>query len=111
MSLTDLKKKTNKTKKVKSVNIDDFIDDATAYAKGQSILSKKKQKPGRNRNYKNATFTLTPEHITQLNHLAEETGFAKSRILRLLIERLSHESDISDSALKEILNTEKNENK
>jgi hypothetical protein len=37
MSLSDLKRKAE-AKKRKKIDIDDFIEDATSYAKGKSIL-------------------------------------------------------------------------
>ncbi|SFB97996.1 hypothetical protein [Pseudoalteromonas denitrificans] len=107
MSLADLKRKAA-AKKHKKLDVDDFIEDAAAYAKGQSVISQNKitgsdiKKP-RHRNYKNATFTLSPSNIEQLNELAEHTGFAKSRILRLLIEKLADGSDIEINALLESL--------
>ncbi|MBE0365826.1 hypothetical protein PULV_b0498 [Pseudoalteromonas ulvae UL12] len=114
MSLADLKKKAAAQTR-KKIDVDDFIEDATAYAQGQSILSQTKQvqskpsqqkrkKNARPRKFKNATFTLSPEHIEQLNHLAEHTGFAKSRILRLLIEQIADLDDDNIDALLASLN-------
>ena len=104
MSLADLKKKAA-GKNLKKLDVDEFIEDATAYAQGHSILTqptlpaKKRKQNARARNFKNATFTLSHEHIEQLNHLAEHTGFAKSRILRLLIEQLADHNDEDIDAL------------
>lgn len=111
MSLADLKRKAE-AKKRKKIDIDDFIEDATSYAKGKSILvpsldentpvNKKRQ-----RNFKNATFTLSPANIEQLNDLAEHSGFAKSRILRLLIEELANGEN---NDLNQLLETLENKN-
>jgi predicted DNA-binding protein len=111
MSLADLKRKAA-AKKRKKIDIDDFIEDAASYAKGKSILApnldvntaadKKRQ-----RNFKNATFTLSPAHIEQLNDLAEHSGFAKSRILRLLIEQLANGEN---SDLNQLLESLENKN-
>jgi len=112
MSLADLKRKAA-AKKRKKVDIDDFIEDAASYAKGKSILGSNTNETisvdkKRQRNFKNATFTLSPSHIEQLNDLAEHSGFAKSRILRLLIEQLA---EGNNSELNELLANLENKTK
>lgn len=95
MSLSDLKKK--KELKPKAVlSVDEFIEDAAAYAKGKSIIgTADSDSRHHHRNFKNATFTLGFENIAQLTLLSEKTGLAKSRIVRLLIENQFHH-DLSD---------------
>jgi len=107
MSLADLKRKAL-AKKRKKIDIDDFIEDASSYAQGKSILVPNLAEnhtidKKRHRNFKNATFTLSPSHIEQLNELAEHSGFAKSRILRLLIEQLANGKNSDLNALLESL--------
>ena len=92
MSLNDLKKKGPKKPKPK-LSVEEFIDDATAYAKGKSVIDgNSAPKNTRCRNYKNATFTLAPTNIEHLNQLAESTGLAKSRLIRLMIEQAMDEA-------------------
>lgn len=86
MSLTDLKKQGGLPKKTK-LSVDDFIDQANAYAKGEQNALPRTMK--RKRNFKNATFTLGEQHIQSLNQIALQSGLAKSQILRLLIEQIS----------------------
>ncbi|ABI39500.1 RepA domain protein [Shewanella sp. MR-4] len=98
MSLTDLKRKKPK-QVIKTVSVDDFIEDANNYALGKaSLLStaslalpkgldKKSTKI-----YRHATFTLTETSISQLDGLAKETKIAKSRLLRILIDEFSRRS-------------------
>lgn len=104
MSLTDLKNKKSKKSKRK-LSIDEFIDDAAAYAQGKSILETPPPKPPRTRNYKNATFTLSPLNIEHLSHMAETTGIAKSKLVRTLIEHAMAQS--LDELVEQIKQEEK----
>jgi hypothetical protein len=89
MSLSDLKKKQT-TKPKPKLSVEEFIDDAKAYAKGKSVIEAHAASSSHHRNFKNATFTLSPENINQLTELSEKTGIAKSRIIRLLIDDQFH---------------------
>jgi len=89
MSLTDLKKPADKAKpksKPDKVSVDDFIEGANAYAKGKTELTERESKKAQVRNFKKATFTLSPDNIQQLTALSHQTGMAKSKIIRNLIE-------------------------
>ena len=97
MSLSDLKKKKSPDHK-RTLSVDEFIDDAKAYAKGKSVINNDKSKVS-TRKFKNATFTLSPDNIQQLADLSEKSGIAKSKIVRLLIE---HQYDLSIEALKKL---------
>jgi len=91
MSLTDLKKKKGRKQKPK-LSVDEFINDAEAYARGKSVIeSAAPEAHGHHRNFKLATFTLSPTSIEQLNLLAKKSGVAKSRLIRIMIERHFHE--------------------
>ncbi|MBD1388991.1 replication protein RepA [Neiella sp. HB171785] len=92
MSLADLKNKGGKKPK-KQVSVDEFIDDAKAYAVGKSNLGahNKASAPTRKRNFKNATFTLSPANIEHLNELAASSGLAKSKLIRILIEQAKND--------------------
>ena len=98
MSLTDLKKQSGRTKKEK-VSVDEFIEQANLYAKGKSPSLDKKRVLKKGRNYKNATFTLSPVQIEQLNAIAKNSGLSKSHILRLLISELAKENDLTIESL------------
>jgi len=91
MSLIDLKKQVKKRRgshKAKSkLSVDDFIEGANAYAKGKVTSRGETTRATRSqRNFKNATFTLTPDNIEQLTRLSQQTGIAKSKIIRYLID-------------------------
>ncbi|MFC3092766.1 ribbon-helix-helix domain-containing protein [Alteromonas sediminis] len=91
MSLTDLKKKQGSKQKPK-LSVDEFINDAEAYARGKSVIESAQQEShGHHRNFKLATFTLSPSSIEQLNVLAKKSGIAKSRLIRIMIEKYFHE--------------------
>lgn len=96
MSLTDLKRK-NSGKKKPKLSVEEFINDASAYAKGKSVFE---QAPSESNsttasNFKNATFTLTHVQIDKLTELSEQSGISKSRIVRLLIDQ-QFELDLDD---------------
>ncbi|WP_394200984.1 replication protein RepA [Shewanella waksmanii] len=95
MSLTDLKKRKNKTPRTK-MSVDEFIEDANNYAFGQpsklALTAKKqpasksiKSKKRTSKIYKHATFTLTESSIEHLNSLAKQTQQAKSKLIRIMI--------------------------
>jgi hypothetical protein len=100
MSLADLKKKQSKVKS-KILSVDDFIEDAQAYARGESILDKihhnKKLKLRVKRNKstraKHATFSLSENCIVQLAELAQETGINKSKLIRMLVNQAKGPKD------------------
>lgn len=95
MSLADLKKK-KKKKAVKQLSVEEFINDATAYSQGKSVLDKPsellpsqaKVRKARKRK-KHATFSLSEKCIVQLNELTKETGINKSKLIRLLVDGIS----------------------
>ncbi|MGI2066771.1 ribbon-helix-helix domain-containing protein [Shewanella sp. MF08487] len=106
MSLTDLKRKQPK-RPIKSVSVEDFIEDANNYALGKTSLltapttsafikglDKKSTKI-----YRHATFTLTENSIAQLNTLSKSTGIAKSRLLRILIHEFSQLTPIQQDVI------------
>lgn len=101
MSLTDLKNKAAANRKKKSpVSVDDFIEGAADYSKGHTERYRKGGQK-KSRKYKNATFTLSPKQIEYLNELAQKTGLAKSKLLRLLIEDLANEKNIKIEQIQE----------
>lgn len=101
MSLTDLKNKAAANRKKKSpVSVDDFIEGAADYSKGHTERYRKGGQK-KSRKYKNATFTLSPKQIEYLNELAQKTGLAKSKLLRLLIEDLANEKHIKIEQIQE----------
>ena len=92
MSLNDLKKQKPSVKKEK-VSIDQFIEQANDYAKGK--LTSKNSHSVRKRNFRNATFSLSPKQIEQLATLSQNSGICKSRIIRLLINMLAEGNDLT----------------
>lgn len=108
MSLSDLKKKQPKVKN-KMLSVDDFIDDAQAYARGESILDKlhhnKKIKLRVKRNkstrVKRATFSLSENCIVQLTELAQETGINKSKLIRMLVNQAKGTKDTDWSEIQD----------
>ncbi|WP_420933676.1 replication protein RepA [Alteromonas sp. A081] len=106
MSLLSLKK-SKPSVKATLHSVDSFIDDAISYAAGKGFhqhetslaeLSETNQKERRikpclktvkctaiqkpQKGMRHATFTLTPECITQLSLLSQDSGVAKSAIIR-----------------------------
>ncbi|QSX34870.1 replication protein RepA [Shewanella avicenniae] len=110
MSLTDLKRNLVK-KKPSKVSIEDFIDDATNYAAGKpsklevsdnssaqsTTQAKTAEKPVKQ--FRHATFTLTEQSISQLDELSQQTGMAKSKLLRIFIANFSQLSDDEQAGL------------
>ena len=104
MSLTDLKKHKGKKQQKKQFTVDEFIEDANNYAKGapkivsnpqnhgmsveQAIEEGDKRKQAQKKlHVKHATFTLTPEAISQLEQLAKQCKISKSRLIRMMINK------------------------
>lgn len=89
MSLLNLSRSITpvKTLKGQSVTAEQFINDALQYASGKVKAgppSADTEKVHRAQMRK-ATFTLTEECIAQLQHLSEQSGLAKSKLIRLWI--------------------------
>ena len=94
MSLCSLKKSRPTVKALAHVSVDDFIDDAIAYANGLVAVSATSnvtpirapkdsipvKKPMTRR-----TFTLSEQCIDNLDALSERTGITKSRLIRILV--------------------------
>ena len=100
MSLADLKKKQGK-RPHKKLSVEEFIEDATAYSQGKSVLSNSTKRLGiqhkrkqavKSTRFKHATFSLSNECIVQLNQLTQETGINKSKLIRLLVDSVDAES-------------------
>jgi hypothetical protein len=109
MSLSNLKKSNSSKGKKKKFTVDEFINDAENYAKGQpKIVSPKQEQTQKlaaeqaitetrhipkpiktSKKLKHATFTLGDDIIELLNGLSKESGLAKSHILRILVAELS----------------------
>ena len=129
MSLSDLKKGNQNKVKKKNFTVDEFIADATNYAKGKpkvvsheadtlekAQIKGNKAKPlgGVNNKlnksqeapFRRSTFTLSEEVIVQLQQLSQETNLAKSHIVRILIEAATNSEQAS--ALRKLLNKHKN---
>lgn len=100
MSLIDLKKNSGNNKKQK-ISVEEFIEQANLYAKGKTTTCDKKRQIKKGRRFKNATFTLSPNHIKQLDELSKQSGLSKSYILRLLIAELAQGEGLSLDALLE----------
>ena len=100
MSLTDLKNK-KRLKKKKQVSVEDFIEGATDYSRGD-VERYNKPKTKSERRYKNATFTLSPKQTQSLTELSEKTGLAKSKLIRLLIDDLASEEHINLEQIKKL---------
>ena len=102
MSLADLKKQQTKVK-VKKLSVEDFIDDAKAYALGKSIIGQKsvkkkvdRAKVNRTSRAKHVTFSLSEDCIAQLTELAQQTGINKSKLIRILIDKANNQDDLSN---------------
>jgi hypothetical protein len=94
MSLCSLKKSRPTVKTIAHVSVEDFIDDALAYANGlvavpassnvTPIRSIKDNAPTQ-KPMKRRTFTLSEQCIDNLDALSQRTGIAKSRLVRILV--------------------------
>tara|TARA_B110000014_G_scaffold40053_1_gene26130 strand:- start:919 stop:1317 length:399 start_codon:yes stop_codon:yes gene_type:complete len=125
MSLSDLKKGNQKKVKQKDFTVEEFIADATNYAKGKpKVVSHKadtleqmqlkrakekniedKDKGNKNQSppFRRSTFTLSEEVIEQLQKLSGETKLAKSHIIRILIRATttSEQADLLQKFINE----------
>lgn len=112
MSLTDLKRQLAK-KKPKSVSIEDFIEDANNYAQGKpskigakSHGAKKTAEQAKQekhlKQFRHATFTLTEQSISQLDELSQQTGIAKSKLLRMFIANFADLNEEQQQQLREL---------
>lgn len=107
MGLRDLRKKSTPSEK-RSVNVDDFIDDANNYAMGlPKVVSLRQLLPdeesGPRLPMRHATFTLSPEAIEALNQLSEMTGEAKSKIVRhLVLQAIQQASERPDVVVEPV---------
>jgi hypothetical protein len=87
MSLANLQKRTP-SRKPQAITVDEFINQAELYAQGQNSifsLPVKRLEPVsfRQKCLKRATFTLGEMAIRQLTQLSQQTGIAKSRLIRI----------------------------
>lgn len=97
MSLSDLKKDVTRSK-VSRCSVEDFIDDAESYARGyakgydnvvsitaakavSAVPVKAAKLP-----FRKATFTLSEACIESLATMSLQSGYAKSHLIRLLIQ-------------------------
>ncbi len=103
MSLIDLKKGHGNNRK-KKISVDEFIEQANLYAQGKDTTLDKSRHIKKGRKYKNATFTLSPDHIKQLDALSKQSGLSKSYILRLLIAELAEGDDLTIDSLLDHIN-------
>ena len=99
MALTDLKKKSQPTAN-KAISADDFIEEANDYAMGMPrIVSLRQQLPDEDDTtrlpMRHATFTLSQEAIEALNELSQQTGEAKSKLIRKLILQASRSTQVN----------------
>jgi len=109
MSLSSLKKSTQ-SDRPKLVTVDQFIDDAVAYAHGTNGKYAQRQKlhiVGDKRDaypkMRRATYTLTSDTMDALTQLAERTGITKSRLIRILVAnhmRKSNDNALLDSQVR-----------
>jgi len=130
MSLTDLKKSKDRPHSKENVKehftVDEFIADADNYAKGapqivssenhgkmnlkqaihdaKHLIDRKKLAAGQNKPFRRATFTLSEETIEQLKLLSEDTDLARSHIIRILIDELSHKDQ--DDQMKKLFESD-----
>lgn len=102
MGLSSLKRKAEVEFKPQICSVEDFIEDADAYAAGfPKIVAKGTTLPDRRKKdrsqemaapdpigpkFKHATFTLTISSIDTLNILAKRDQFNKSKLIRILLE-------------------------
>lgn len=110
MSLSSLKKSTQ-SDKPRLVTVDQFIDEAVAYAHGSSGKYQSRQKfqvvtgnaKVRPEKMKRGTYTVTSEVADGLTALSERTGIPKSRLIRILIMkhmRSGNDADLLDADIR-----------
>ena len=99
MRLLDLKKDCTPSKTVQCTD-DEFIDNAQNYARGfDSIYPSNPNKagdvnqlndgpPSVKQPFRKATFTLSESCIDSLTEQSQQTGYAKSHLMRMLIHQL-----------------------
>lgn len=102
MSLLNLSRTTPRANCIneEAVTADTFIDEAVSYALGHSAkaanetLTHSPDSVGESvtshQPMRRATFTLTEECISQLQEISDQSGVAKSRLIRLWIAHFSH---------------------
>ena len=83
----------------RKVNADSFIENAIAYANGARgfdnvVPLDTGMQPVPSKPLKRATFTLGDVAINQLSKMSYTTGLSRSAILRQLIARHAHDTDI-----------------
>ena len=81
MSLSSLKKSAPSAEQ-RNLTVDEFIQGAEHYARGLQLVSTKLMQHQSHEPLKRATFTLGKSAIAKLNKLSEQTGLAKSRLIR-----------------------------
>lgn len=112
MSLINLSRSTQPAKRsvAKAVSADDFIQEAVEYANGNVVPIKSIVEASDTTKVealpevaddiasdnaaglpmRRATFTLTEECIVQLSQISEQSGIARSKLIRLWIQRFAH---------------------
>ncbi|MCW8107052.1 ribbon-helix-helix domain-containing protein [Alteromonas ponticola] len=112
MSLCSLRKSQPSAKPVR-LSVDDFINQAIDYAKGQRKPVETDHSPAKlnvlerenltsNTTMKHATFSLSEDAIQHLDDLSRRTGIAKSRLLRILIDeqvKRANEQNLTSSEI------------
>jgi len=88
MSLSSLKKSAPSAE-LKYVSVDEFIHGAELYANGLNLVVPVESDDTQHEPLKRATFTLGKVAINKLNALAENTGIAKSRLIRMWLDNQS----------------------
>lgn len=93
MSLINLSRSTPQANRTatKNVSAEEFIQDALHYASGVVVplaaVTERQTNDSHHEPMRRATFTLTQESIDQLQQLSEQSGIAKSKLIRLWIQR------------------------
>ncbi|MFT4938342.1 MAG: hypothetical protein ACI88A_001368 [Paraglaciecola sp.] len=100
MSLANLQRRAPSVKR-QLISVDNFIDNAEFYARGQSKeVCFHEQPKGSSAKHtvplKRATFTLGDKAIAELSELSSQTGIAKSRLIRILLDNQRLRGNIFD---------------
>ncbi|MCC2618084.1 ribbon-helix-helix domain-containing protein [Aestuariibacter halophilus] len=79
-------------------SVDEFIDEATLYARGldKVVVLHETRAVQEQGPFKRATFTLSEQAIGALNDLSEKTGIAKSRLIRIWLMEQQRDQDLAD---------------
>ncbi len=89
-----------------AVSVDEFIDGALRYANGcQNIVSLPVagcEETPQSGLLKRATFTLGEKAIGQLEALSLQTGIAKSRLIRIWLDRQHRSAELQDYLVSQI---------